>query len=544
MNNASSEPPESRELLQEQADRLRWLIMLRFVAVIGVAIADFSTQIVGYTQTAPGIVPWLVVPFALGYNLAFWLWLRLLDRAAGRQWRMQHHLHWMLFLQALCDILALNLLVYINGGIEYPLFYAPVVAILLTGLLLPRWAVFVQANLGALLFGLMALGEWMGWLPHIFFLNQEYRHGLYLDWRAALGISLSVAIILNVAAFLVSSVGQRLRQAEGRTRSLLASLRQQVRAAAGQLAQSAEELRSASEGVNRVAEQIALTVQQIAQGAGEQAGQLERLSANLGHLTETAQRVAAGAQEAQAASAESVSEANRGRQAAEEATARMQEISRVFALAEESMAALARRSEEISEVALAIDRFAERTDLLALNASIEAARAGEHGRGFAVVAGEVKKLAANSSASAARVGEIVAQVQARIAEVVSAMRAGMERVREGEAGIGVLRQVVEGMAEVIRRTDGLVGTMEHLARQQMEAHREMVQVAGEIAGGAEETAAGAEEAAAAVEEQVASFSEFGRAVRELAGLAQRLEQAVADLSNASVSPQTGIRRGR
>jgi methyl-accepting chemotaxis protein len=98
--------------------------------------------------------------------------------------------------------------------------------------------------------------------------------------------------------------------------------------------------------------------------------------------------------------------------------------------------------------------------------------------------------------------------------------------------VAVLWQVLGEVETVIARTDELVGTMEHLARRQLETHREIVAAAGEIASSAEETAAGAEETAVAVEEQAASLAGFGQAVQDLAGLAARLEQAVGALSNA------------
>jgi methyl-accepting chemotaxis protein len=533
---------ESRERARAHGNRLQALILIRWVAVFGIAAASLMTQAFRYSMlTAP---PWLLVPFALGYNALFWWWLRYTRRVQWPLERIERSLRYQAYLQALCDMLAMLLLVYLDGGIEYTLYYAPLIALMLASLILPRSGLFIQANVGTILFIAMALAEYNGWIPHQPFLQEPYQYGLFRRLPAVLGTAFSLTGVLNLTAFLMSSLVQRLNQAEARTWRLLGQLQREVREASARLAGSAASLQEGAAEVSQVAEQIAATVHQIAQGAGQQATQLDRLSHSLEEMSAAGQRVAEGTLETHQASTQTVASADRGRDAAGEATLRMDEISSVFVQAEEVMDALSHHSEEIAEVAAAIDQFAERTDLLALNAEIEAARAGEHGLGFAVVAGEVKKLAAASSASAERVAAMVAQVRAEVASVVRSFQTGGGRVRDGQRAIATLHEVLDAMAAVIAHTDELAATMESLTLQQRQAHQEIVKAAGEIASAAEETAAGAEETAAAVEQQTASFGDFSRAAQNLADLAAQLDQAVAGLTGENNLPTPLPRQGR
>ena len=131
-----------------------------------------------------------------------------------------------------------------------------------------------------------------------------------------------------------------------------------------------------------------------------------------------------------------------GKQAGNSASV-VQDARQSTELADTKMAELAYVAEEISGVVDLIGAIADRTNLLALNASIEAARGGEAGRGFAVVASEVKDLARQTRDATGEVAARIIGMQATSRESVDALAQIGERIREVELTATAIAQAVD-----------------------------------------------------------------------------------------------------
>jgi len=113
---------------------------------------------------------------------------------------------------------------------------------------------------------------------------------------------------------------------------------------------------------------------------------------------------------------------------------------------ESAITIVSRFVEDTANIAKAsgeVQKIAEQTNLLALNAAIEAARAGEQGRGFAVVADEVRALAERSRITAKSIDDITGTLTDCARQVLESLRNNSDSIQANQVLMDKLRQILE-----------------------------------------------------------------------------------------------------
>jgi methyl-accepting chemotaxis protein len=202
---------------------------------------------------------------------------------------------------------------------------------------------------------------------------------------------------------------------------------------------------------------VAFSVKELASKLESQLDAAARIVSNAEVMIATEQATSQLSREALEAASEAHHSSAAGRTELADSILRMHQLSQRANASRELIEALSVRSDDIQRVTLVIQSIASQTNLLALNAAIEAARAGEHGRGFAVVADEVRGLAARTASATGEVGEMVADIQQRTAQVVEQIRQLSSDLHTGVEQVEHTGQHLDNIARLAAGVESQVG---------------------------------------------------------------------------------------
>jgi methyl-accepting chemotaxis protein len=244
----------------------------------------------------------------------------------------------------------------------------------------------------------------------------------------------------------------------------------------------AAQVKLSTERVKRQAESVNAT-------AAAERSDVERAGENLANaskvMTQVAELAAASNRAAEQATTSTVTALS----AVNETVKGMEGIRESIAEAEKRIKRLGERSQEITGIVNLINTIAERTHVLALNASMQAAAAGDAGRGFAVVAEEVQRLAESSRQATQQISQLVNNIQIETSDTINTVNKTISQVVSGSA---LAAKSGAQMRETQQSTASLVELVKRItssAQVQMKITTELRNRVHQIGASTEKTAA-------------------------------------------------------
>ncbi|MHB9797125.1 methyl-accepting chemotaxis protein [Pseudomonas sp. MT3] len=251
------------------------------------------------------------------------------------------------------------------------------------------------------------------------------------------------------------------------------------------------------------------------QGVQQQLAEIELVATAVHEMTATAQDVARNATHAAEAAHHADQAAHHGKRIVESSSTAIQALASEIGRAVGVVQTLARDSENINAILVAIRGIAEQTNLLALNAAIEAARAGEQGRGFAVVADEVRNLAQKTQQATEEIQSMIQQLQHGTREVVQVMQQSQEKTDDSVRHASEAAQALESITQAVSVINDMNTQIASAAEEQSAVAEDINRnvsnigmVANQVAGGADEASQASAELTKLAEQQRRLVNQF------------------------------------
>jgi len=264
-----------------------------------------------------------------------------------------------------------------------------------------------------------------------------------------------------------------------------------------QVASSVAEIAASAKEQEATATEHAATTNQVAASVKE----ISATSIQLGQTTEEVSHLA----QSTAASAAD------GQKILVSLDATMNRVAEVSNGITDKLAVLNEKASNIGDMVTTINKVADQTNLLSLNAAIEAEKAGEYGRGFAVVATEIRRLADQTAVATYDIEQMVGEVQSAVSAGVMSMDKFSEEIQSS----------VEEAKKAGVQLENIIHQVQSLAPH-IESVNEGLQV--QVTG------------ATQIDEAMMSLSE---AAQQTAEFARQSTSAISELNEAALALQEG-----
>nr|WP_285862060.1 methyl-accepting chemotaxis protein [Pseudomonas sp. BGr12]MDL2420811.1 methyl-accepting chemotaxis protein [Pseudomonas sp. BGr12] len=339
--------------------------------------------------------------------------------------------------------------------------------------------------------------------------------GLLVIWLLAHGIARPLRQMVAMLDDIAQGEGDLTRRLSSDRADELGSIAKGFNTFLGKLQAMISQVVASVQKVSDSSEHTADIAIRTNQGVHKQMAEIELVATAVHEMTATAQDVARNATHAAQAASNADQAAHQGlqivRNTSDSISALAEEIGRAVGVVQ----TLARDSENINAILIAIRAIAEQTNLLALNAAIEAARAGEQGRGFAVVADEVRNLAQKTQQATEEIQQMIQQLQQGTRDVVRVMEDSQGKTDDSVQQAARAAQALESITRAVSVINDMNTQIASAAEEQSavadDINRNVInigQVANEVAGGADESSSASAELTKLAEQQRRLINQF------------------------------------
>ncbi len=225
--------------------------------------------------------------------------------------------------------------------------------------------------------------------------------------------------------------------------SKLSSLVGRVQQSGIQVASSITEIAASTREQEATATEHAATTSQVAASVKEISSTSRQLGKTTEEVTHLARETAASAADGQVLLSRLDATMNRMANASGDIA--------------DKLASLNEKSSNIGDMVTTINKVADQTNLLSLNAAIEAEKAGEYGRGFAVVATEIRRLADQTAVATYDIEQMVSEVQSAVSAGVMSMDKFSEEIH---SSVEEAKKAGRQLEKIIGQTQALTPHIE------------------------------------------------------------------------------------